>query len=269
MTADRAIMNKQVLLGLGVVLVLVGGYFLKDRFVPRIEQDECDPARISQSFQPFDSLLQSFDDKLVIAFNVPPEMVVEPSMRMQDERRALANLEAPDCLQPLKAHMLDYMDGILNVLIAFMSGASPDQTRAALEVAQPMRIALEAELAGLLGATVTPLAMQAPRDEIIPVTGAETQATQPPAPTVSEVPSLSTVSNSKGANLRFGPSVNDSFQYVLEAGTVVELMGISQDGEWFLVRVPDFEDQQGWVFGPLLAGSPNITLLPIVASPEP
>ena len=261
-------MNKQVLLGLGVVLVLVGGYFLRDRFVTRIELDKCDPARISQSFQPFDSLLQSFDDKLVIAFNVPPEMVVEPSMRMQDERRALANLEAPNCLQPLKVHMLDYMDGILNVLIAFMSGASPDQTRAALEVAQPMRVALEGELAGLLGATVTPLAMQSPWNEMIPVTGAKPQATQPPAPTASEVPSLSTVSNSKGANLRFGPSVNESFQYVLEAGTVVELIGISQDGDWLLVRVPDLKDQQGWIFGPLLEGLPNVELLPVVATSE-
>jgi hypothetical protein len=256
-------MKKGFFLLISLVLVLVAAYFIRARADESVELDACDPSQISQTIAPFNSMLQSFDDKSMIAFNVPRDLVIEPTMRMQDVRRDLANLDTPECLQSLKGQMLKYMDSILNVLVAFIGGAGPEQTRAGLEVAQPLRLSLEAELADLLGATLTPYPTAA-RQAQIPVSGNTDETAELIAPTATAEHLLATVRNSTGANLRFGPSLNYSFTYVLDAGTVVELLGISDDGQWIFVNVPDIENGQGWLYASLIESQTSYDLLPVL-----
>jgi hypothetical protein len=76
------------------------------------------------------------------------------------------------------------------------------------------------------------------------------------------------IQNPQGANLRFGPGVNYSFTYVLGQNSVVEVLGFSADGEWILVRVPDFEEAEGWIFLPLAPITGDFEGLPVLSSDE-
>src|SRR3990172_4990711 len=141
-----------------VVVALSGVVYVTNRRAPESTPpiSACDPVLIRQTMGPFNSLLRAFDDASVLAFNLPREAVIEPTMRLQELRREVESTPTVDCVMELKASMLDYMNGILNVLVGFMGGAPSAQTQAGLEDARLLRESMDAQIAMLLDATVTP-----------------------------------------------------------------------------------------------------------------
>jgi hypothetical protein len=224
-------------------------------------------ANLSASLSPLNETLVAFDDTSEIAFNLPRELVVDTTIQMQEIRRKLAFTEVADCLLPLKASYLDYMDSVIDVLVSFISGASPSQTQAGLTNMQPFREGLESEYASLLGVTMTPYPTSY-TEGLIPVTGAE-QPAQVGTATTTPHEALAVVSNPRGANLRFGPSLNYSFTYVLDPGTAVEMIALSADNQWVYVEVPGLNEGQGWIFLPLLSIESAYELLPVITEDSP
>ncbi len=261
-------MKNNLIIVVVTVLVFVAGFAANAWLVKGVPAgDPCDLSVLRNTIAPFDSLLRAFDDTSVVALNLPRNAVTDPTLRLQEYRRDVQDLEAPVCVATLKQDMLSYMDTVINTLVGFIGGVTPAQAQASLEGAVPFRTRLEEQLGQLLEATITPSATLL-QQASIPVTGNSQVANATPSPSITPVP-LGSVQNPKGANVRFGPGVDYSFQYILEEGAAVELIGRSEDGQWILVRVPDRQEVTGWILAPLLSTDIDPGSLPVFTETVP
>lgn len=69
-----------------------------------------------------------------------------------------------------------------------------------------------------------------------------------------------------GLNVRSGPGVNYAVLGTLEAGDIVEITGVSADGDWWQIRYPDTPTERAWIAAQFVAAQ-NIENVAIVASP--
>lgn len=99
-------------------------------------------------------------------------------------------------------------------------------------------------------------------------------ATVPPPPEVSvptPVPGTPMVTASEAINVRSGPGTNFPSYGVAPAGTQGVVIGISEDGGWWVVQVQRTDlvpDGQGWVSGEFVEAE-NTDGVPVIPSPEP
>ncbi|MEL6268301.1 MAG: GDSL-type esterase/lipase family protein [Chloroflexota bacterium] len=70
------------------------------------------------------------------------------------------------------------------------------------------------------------------------------------------------VSGESGVNLRIGPSIRYNIVTLLDYNTPVDLIGQSQDGNWYQAQVIENE-QQGWVYAELITLNRDVGTLPI------
>lgn len=66
------------------------------------------------------------------------------------------------------------------------------------------------------------------------------------------------------ANMRSGPSENDTILVQLSPRSLFSVLGRDEAGQWLKLRNGRYE---GWVFAPLLATNAEVDLLPVVAAP--
>lgn len=213
---------------------------------------DCSPASLPQAYQALDGLLREFDDAMTLAMNVPRDQIVgqiESLQRLQREAEALA---VQPCLAEFRAHVVSYMDRVVELLVAFMGGTPPDLVFQALSDSELLRQQIRDDVATLTGSTATPqptplqFATSTQSAAIgIPVTGASSTSSP------EGVTALATVNNSDGVNLREGPGVQFNFQFVLGPGSVVPVLGADPTRQWVYVQVPD--GPAGWVFLPLVS----------------
>lgn len=86
-----------------------------------------------------------------------------------------------------------------------------------------------------------------------------------PTATVPSVPSLTTQTD---LNVRSGPSLDFDLLGLLPTGTTAEILGRSQDGQWWQIRFDPAFDDVGWVSSdPAFSRASNVETLPIIASP--
>jgi Tol biopolymer transport system component len=69
-----------------------------------------------------------------------------------------------------------------------------------------------------------------------------------------------------GVNVRVGPGTNFPILGVAPEGTEGEIVGVSEDGEWFVARVPAAPNEQGWVAAAYVEAT-NAGSLPVVPAP--
>jgi len=78
----------------------------------------------------------------------------------------------------------------------------------------------------------------------------------------SEGATLEATSNG-GANIRTSPSTNGSIAGSLSSGEKVIVNGISEDGLWLRIQIPD-SDSMGWVFAQLFTVSGDVDSLTVI-----
>mgnify|MGYP000187480786 CR=1 FL=1 len=77
------------------------------------------------------------------------------------------------------------------------------------------------------------------------------------------VPSVTATAN---VNIRSGPSTDYPKVGVLQEGQTAEAIGVSPDGGWWVIKVPDAANGQGWVSGQYVTTA-NVENLPVVQPP--
>lgn len=72
-----------------------------------------------------------------------------------------------------------------------------------------------------------------------------------------------------GVNVRLGPGINFPIFGVAPQGTEGEIVGVSEDGEWWVARVPAAPNEQGWVAAAYVeaTGADNVPVVPTPALP--
>lgn len=258
-------MKKTLGLGLLIVLVFALG-FVAGRFLvfPDDKSDACSAAQLPSTLAEYSSAFRAFEDTAQIALNLPRTEVIDPTMQLQALRRQVEDMPASTCVADLKTAMLDYMDGVVNVLVSFIGGLSAPEAQASWQNVLPLREEVQAQLGGLLGGTLTPYPTL-PQQGEIPVTGVA-EASPSASPTQ---PVLATVINSQGTNLRYGPGLDYSFSYVLEQGSIVVVLGTSEDRQWLLVAVPGEEQIYGWIYLPLVETDADVEQLEVFTEATP
>jgi hypothetical protein len=213
---------------------------------------DCNPAALPQAYQALNGLLREFDDAMALAMNVPRDQIVDQIENLQRVQRDAEALAVQPCLADFRAHIVSYMDRVVELLVAFMGGTPPDLVFQGLTGSELLRQQIRDDVAALTGSTATPqptplqFATSTQSAAIsIPVTGASSTASP------EGVSALATVNNPDGVNLREGPGVQFNFQFVLGPGSVVPVLGTDPTRQWLYVQVPD--GPEGWLFLPLVS----------------
>lgn len=94
-----------------------------------------------------------------------------------------------------------------------------------------------------------------------------TEVADLPTPTATVPARTGVVASGQNINVRSGPGTNNDAIASLVPGTTVEVLGESEDGQWYNIRLPN--GSEGWVSVELLAAEPEPTTIADAATPEP
>ncbi len=225
--------------------------------IAAVPTPECSPQALPSSYYSLNNSLRAFDDALLLAVNLPREQVVQQVERLQELRRGVEQEQTPLCMQPFKASLLAYMNRVLELLVAFVSGATPDSVMRGLAETVELRAPIMDAIAALTGATVTPYPTARPLPEGTEEAGSSIPVTGAPG-------ALALVTHAEGVNLREGPGVNYTFGVVVQSGSQLPVVGIDATRQWLQVQT---EDLSGWVFLPLVELNVSPDTLPVVETP--
>jgi uncharacterized protein YraI len=96
-------------------------------------------------------------------------------------------------------------------------------------------------------------------------TPTETSTPEPPTATVPTIPSLTTQTD---LNVRQGPGTQYDLLGLLPSGASAEIIGRSEDGQWWQIRFDPAGDGVGWVSSdPAFANAINVDNVPVIPSP--
>lgn len=219
---------------------------------------ECTPTSLPDAFYALDGALREFDDALQLAINVPRELVVGQVEQLQRVRREVEAHVVPACLDAYKTSLVSYMNRVVELLIAFVAGATPEQVSLGLAGTTDLRQAVYNEFALVAGASPTPYPTPMPIMEATPAAGVGIPVTGAPTDAVVSV------TNPDGVNLREGPGVNYTFEVVLQAGSQLAAVGSDVSRQWIFVEANEYA---GWVFLPLVELNVPVDSLPVIESP--
>jgi hypothetical protein len=246
---------------------------------PVLLPDPCAPENIHMTIKPLDMLMGAFEDTTAVAYKMPRQMVADQITVLQEIRRDVSDKDVSSCLNDLKRVQIEYMDSVINTLLAFLEGAPGQVTTKGLGSSWELRSRYFDELERLLGVTLTPRPTEIhwtpqvflePTEQItVPV---ETN-TPIPTRTVKFTPTIfSTIAmvvNPRGANVRSGPSVLYESRLVIPTEEMVEVIGRLENGEWLLIRKPEMPEGTGWVFTELVKLESPIEQIPVVENIPP
>ena len=94
----------------------------------------------------------------------------------------------------------------------------------------------------------------------------EPVVTQPSQPIPDTDEAIGLVTAPDGINMRTGPGTSFPRLTIVPNGTVLSLLGISEDGEWWLIENPDLPGEEAWVTINFIQAS-NIKDVPIIEEP--
>lgn len=117
--------------------------------------DPCAAENLEQSIKFVNDLMREFTDAYRLASNVAKEQVPPIISDMQRIRRAAEDQQVPACLTELKSHQLAHMNTLVDVMLAFVSGAEPGSLTDGLSRAQTEYDLYTQEMASLLGIQTT------------------------------------------------------------------------------------------------------------------
>lgn len=167
---DQKLDTKTILLIVATVVIattlcVYGIFYLtrsKQASLTGASDDPCAAQNILEEVKKVYDLMHKFDDYTFVANLTPQEQLAAPIMKMQDVRYELEQLETAACVQPLKQHAINYMNGVIIYLAHFMGGMDRQQVNMEIRAADELRNAYDTELARLTGSdlmqsTSTPL----------------------------------------------------------------------------------------------------------------
>ena len=98
-----------------------------------------------------------------------------------------------------------------------------------------------------------------------PDTPTATSTSGPPTATIPTIPSLKTLTD---LNVRSGPGLEYDLIGLLPSGTSAEIVGRSEDQQWWQIRFPPTPDGVGWVSAdPAFSSAINVGNVPVVPAP--
>lgn len=140
---------------------------------------------------------------------------------------------------------------------AVISPADATATAAAALVITPTKTDLPA--------TPAPTATLQPTSTIAPSNTPE--PTNTPPPTATSTPATPVAITTRQLALRTGPGSQYPTMGALDPSTPVDIVGISDDGVWYLVALPD--GRQGWLaLSPFIQTAGDLNVAPIVLPPS-
>jgi hypothetical protein len=253
-------LSQWLLVILLVVGAFVGGAFWREWMSSALSTS--DPCSVdSRSYQLLTALLRRFEDAAALAVNLTRDRVVDQVEQLQSIRRDVESLPVPACQSPVKMHMLNYMNQVVDLLVAFVGGVQPDLVFRGLSSTEGLRAALHSAMAYLTGATVTPYPTAFQFSALITSSPAAIPVTDVSATPSVETQIYAVVSNDQGANLRAEPNSDSAFVLALPPETVVSVQGVSADRLWIYVSVSGGE--VGWLYAPLLTLNAPMDSLPV------
>lgn len=123
--------------------------------VPTSTPDPCAPQNLEQSIKPVNDLMREFNDAFQLASNVATEQVPPIISDMQRIRRAAEDQKVPACLIKLKTHQLAHMNTVIDIMLAFVSGADFNSLTDGVSKAGKEHELYTMEIASLLGIETT------------------------------------------------------------------------------------------------------------------
>jgi len=206
--------------------------------------------------------MREFDDISRLAGTLPQNSLYQAVSDLQRVRRDAEDQSTPPCLQELKKYQLAHMNAVINTLIAFMGGASPDDLNQGISSSRQLHDQYTVEMARLLGLTlvVPPTSTPGAAASALPGTPV-IQVTQATLPIVSN-PGPNTI------NIRTQPALDAPTLGALGIGLTANASGKTADEQWILIEVPGTPGQLGWVYAPLIQLSVPAANLP-VTTPVP
>ena len=86
--------------------------------LPTATPDPCAPDNMKEELQPLVDLINVYRDTAFVASVTDKMMMTVPLLELQENRRAIQNLEVPQCQDQLKAAALEYTIASINVFSA-------------------------------------------------------------------------------------------------------------------------------------------------------
>lgn len=212
--------------------------------------DPCSAANLPYSVKTVNDLMRQFDDYAVLASNTRREQLFDVIPPMQAVRRSAEDLLVPPCLEDLKRIQLQYMETMLQTLLAFLSNPQSDTVSAGMVQARQQHDQYTLEIARLLGLTVVPARNEA-------------EATSQ-APQTTSTPAAFTVINATDhtVNVRASASMTSQKIGVLNMTETATAIGKSANDEWVLITLAG---QNGWVYATLIQFlNGDLASLPII-----
>ncbi|MFH2103744.1 MAG: SH3 domain-containing protein [Chloroflexota bacterium] len=212
--------------------------------------DACSAQRLTDEVARVQSLMREFDDASQLASETLQDQLVQVIPSLQEIRRRAEDQQVPWCLAMLKSQQVAHMNTVIETLMGFMGGASPDALIEGVSLARTQHEDYNREMARLLGATYAP-----PMPSVVTAASIDTRVT-----VTNPGPGL--------VNMRTSPDVNAPSPGRLEAGETAIAIGITGDGEWIQIIAPDDATQIVWVYAALIQVDGDLALLP-QATPAP
>jgi hypothetical protein len=216
--------------------------------------------------------MREFDDAVAIAGNTGREQLSAQIIELQRIRREAESQSVPACLKSLKEFQLAHMNTLIQAMLSFMGGNEQGIVGQGILLSRQLHNQYMLELSKLMGATTIAI----PTNPVLMITPAEKveennedvdveETNTPPPPT----PNVPVVVN-PGPNsilMLITPSSDAQPVGILEIGQSALALGLSPDGLWVMVEIPNQPGQVAWVYTSLVQMQGSGTLTVIETSP--
>jgi len=235
--------------------------------------DPCAPENISEEIKPVHQLMREFDDAVAIAGNTGRELLSTQIVELQRIRREAESQSVPACLKSLKEFQLAHMNTLIQAMLSFMGGNEQAIVGQGILLSRQLHNQYMLELSKLMGATVVAmptnvipiLTLGIPIETIEGDEEDEEGTSTPPPPT----PNVPVVTN-PGPNsilMLLAPTSDAQTLGILEIGQSALALGLSPDGLWVMIEIPNQPGQVAWVYTSLVQMQGSGTLTIIQTSP--
>jgi len=113
--------------------------------VSTVKPDPCSESALPGEVTRVNDLMREFDDYSKLASSTPQDQLVQVIPPMQEIRRRAQSQEIPDCLSGLKSLQVKHMDAVIEVLLAFMGGAQPENVNQGIAQARELHLQCDSD----------------------------------------------------------------------------------------------------------------------------
>jgi len=206
--------------------------------------DPCAPDNIAAEIKAVHRLMREFDDEVAIAGYTEREQLQALIIELQRIRREAEDQPAPACLESLKELQLAYMNTLIQAMLAFMGGIEQDIVGQGIGLSRQLHNQYMLEMARLQGVTAVAAIPASPTLAAETPVGADTASALTPMP---DVP-IATNAGPTSVYMRARPALDAQVLGTLQVGQSALVLGLSPDGFWVMIEIPEQPGQVAWVY---------------------